>query len=171
MELGTSLIGLLFLLICIGIFFMMSLNSKKKEKQLLTPLHKLAAQYNCSITQHNIWSNAVLGIDETANMIFAVSSIAGTPGTLSISLSELKECRIIRTHRKVIIKDENVPILAKIEIAFTKHDRSKPVIILELYNENTSGSGFHGEMPLIENWCASVNKSCAAWASKNRPGL
>ena len=42
---------------------------KKKAKQYLLPLNELAENKDCTISRYDIWSDSVIGIDETKNIV------------------------------------------------------------------------------------------------------
>jgi hypothetical protein len=69
MDLGTLIVGLLSLAVCILPFAIINNNRKKGEKQILQSLSNIAIQHHCQITKHEICGEFGIGIDESKNFI------------------------------------------------------------------------------------------------------
>jgi len=74
MELGTTIVGIVIILICIIPFALMSINNKKKEKKLLRGLSAFAERNSFKISRYELWNNSTIGIDDTSLTIFCMSS-------------------------------------------------------------------------------------------------
>ena len=157
MDLGTSIIGLTFLLFCFIIFVILSRSNQKGEKQLLQSLKGLAEQNNCKIVQHDIWNNSAIGIDNTANIVFAIRNTNNNSISFQINLSEMQKCRVINAKRNGSNKEGNFKVIEKLELAFTYRDKNKPETFLDFYNADYDTSSLSGELQLIEKWCKIAN--------------
>ena len=157
MDLGTIMIGLAFLLFCVIVFIILSRSNRKKEKKILQSLMELAEQRNCNIVQHDIWNNSAIGIDNTANIVFAVRETKKDSNSFQIDLSEIQKCRIINVNRMVGNKEDNYKIIEKLELGFAYRDKNKAETILNLYNAEHDDASLNGELQLIEKWCRIAN--------------
>jgi len=156
MDVGTSLIGLIFLLFCVIIFVILSRSNRKREKQLLQSLKRLAAQNNCKITQYDIWNNAAIGIDDTANIVFAIRHTNNNTVSFQANLAEMQKCSVINTRKTGSNKEGNFREIEKLELAFTCRDKHKPETVFDFYNAGYDTS-LNGELQLIERWCKIAN--------------
>jgi len=157
MDVGTSLIGLIFLLFCVIIFVILSRSNRKREKKLLQSLRRLAEQSNCKIMQHDIWNNSVIGIDHTANVVFAIRNTNNNSVCFQINLSEIQKCSVINTRKTGGNKEDNFREIEKLELSFTYSDKNKPVTVFDFYNAGYDTSSLNGELQLIERWCKIAN--------------
>ncbi|MCC6754323.1 MAG: hypothetical protein IT266_10120 [Saprospiraceae bacterium] len=158
MDLGTTITGIIILLICIIPFVIMYLNNQKREKKLLQELSTFAERNNCKISQHELWNNnSLIGIDETANMIFFIKKLKGNEIMQQINLTEIQKCRVINSGRTVSNKNGSHKVVDKLDLAFTFHDKNKEEIIVEFYNADYDSLTLSGELQLVEKWCKIIN--------------
>ena len=166
MDIGTSIIGIILILTCIIPFVIMNINSRKREKKLLHELFTFAERNNCKISQHELWNNSLIGIDETANVIFFTKKLKDNEISQQINLTEIQKCRVVNSSRTVNNKDGNFKVVDKLELAFTFHDKNKVEIIIAFYNADYDSLTLSGELLLAEKWCKIINDKISASRQK-----
>ncbi len=161
MDSNTTITGVIFVLFCMVLFVLINRNKRKKEKQFLQPLNRLAAKENCKISQYDSWNNSVIGIDETANFIFTINKIIDNETSQSINLAEMQRCRLAESSRTESTKEGSIKVFDRISLVFSNVDKAKPDVIVEFYNSNTDRLTLTGELQLAEKWCEIANDKIA----------
>ncbi|MDO9039135.1 MAG: hypothetical protein Q7U59_12400 [Lutibacter sp.] len=70
MNLGTAIVGAIFIAIFMLPFIFMLSGRKKKEKQLRQSILAIANNHNCKISQQEISDEFAIGLDESLNQLF-----------------------------------------------------------------------------------------------------
>lgn len=70
MNLGTAIVGAIFIAVFMLPFIFMLNGRKKKEKHLLQSILTIAGNHNCKISQKEITEEFAIGLDETLNQLF-----------------------------------------------------------------------------------------------------
>ena len=162
MDLGTIITGIVIILICIIPFVLMSINNNKKEKRLLHGLFNLAQKNNGKITRHDLWDNAMIGIDDTTNQIFFIRKVKDIETAKQVDLAEIQKCRVVENSRTISKKDSNHKVTDQIELVLTYHDKRNNETILEFYNANYDSFMLKGEFQLAEKWSSIFNDAVSA---------
>lgn len=164
MDSITTITGGIFILFCIILFVITNRNKRKKEKQFLLPLRRLAEKDNCEISQYDIWNNSIIGIDNLTNHVFFIKNIFNDETSLSIKLNEILKCRvnevgqtITLASRTVGIKGNVIKTFDKVELVFINRDKNKPDLVAEFYNKETGNLNLTGELQIAEKWCKIAN--------------
>lgn len=168
MDLGTTIIGIVFILICIIPFALMSIRSKKKKKKLLQGLFEIAEKNNCKISRYELWNNSTIGIDDTALMIFYTRKSKDIETSKQINLVEIQKCRVVNSSGTLGNKDGNLMVADKLELAFSFQDKSKNEVVLEFYNVNYDSLTLTGELQLIEKWCKIFNDKISEMSKQKK---
>jgi len=149
MDLGTTITGLIILIIGILPFLIMAISKSNRKKKLLQSLNELAQQQNTTIAEYDIWSNSIIGISANKHFIFAIRHVNNEVKTYQVNLLETINCRVINEGRSV----SSFIVTDKIEIAFTAKEKQKAEIIIELYNNEYDCLTISHELQLAEKWC------------------
>ncbi len=160
MDMGTGIIGLAFLLICIALFYILSRGNQKREKQLLKSITDLAAANNAKITLHDTWNNAAIGIDMIAKKLFITANANVRQIHHHINLAEVQRCNVNRVERSVGSKEAADRIIEKIELVFTYYERKKTDNVVVFYDTRFDSSSLSDEIQLLEKWCKVINEEC-----------
>ncbi len=158
MELGTTIVGIVIILICIIPFALMSINNKKKEKKLLRGLSAFAERNSFKISRYELWNNSTIGIDDTSLTIFYTRKSRDIETSQQINLAEIQKCRVINSSRTWSNKDGNFKVIDKLELVFSFQDKGKNEVVLEFYNAEYDSSTLTGELQLVEKWCKIFNE-------------
>lgn len=160
MDMGTGIIGLAFLLICIALFYILSRGNQKREKQLLKSITDLAAENNANITLHDIWNNTAIGIDLVAKKLFIIANANVRKILQHINLAEVQRCKVNREEKTVGAKEDAVRVIEKIELVFTYYEKNKPDNAVVFYDTSFEMSSLSDEIQLLEKWCKIINDNC-----------
>jgi ABC-type glycerol-3-phosphate transport system permease component len=157
MNLGTSIVGIIVILICSIPFVLMSINSKKKRKELLKYLLTSAATSNCKITKHDLWNSSSIGIDEEKQVVFFTMVVDFLNTAEQIALSEIQQCRVLHKSRTINNENGNFEFTDKLDLAFKYRDKSKADLLFTFYNADFDSLSLSGELQLVEKWCKISN--------------
>lgn len=148
MDLGSILIGLTFLTICILPFLAMYYSSVKKNKKALQSLNNFAVKHECTITKHESCGDFSIGMDENRNMVFFTKKTEDDETNSFIDLHQIQMC-----HSNIVMTPSN--LISRIELNFTYHSK-QPQTKLEFYNEDIN-TIISGEPVLCKNWSEIIN--------------
>ena len=161
MDLESSIILLIMLLLCVIPIMIINKIKRTKERQFLQMLFDLAAKSSCKISDYDKWDQTAIGIDSVAHKLFFIRKTSETETTKEVILTEMKKCRFIDTNRVVNNGTSSRKITEKLELAFTEWDHQKPEQILELYNANYDSLELRDEIKLAGKWLAIANSEIA----------
>lgn len=162
MSLGLIIGGAITMLLAAIIIVSTSKSKKEKKIKFLDPLHELAQRGGFKVSHHDIWSESVIGIDESKNVVFVIRKNAGSEAEKVINLAEIFRCRVAEISRMAGPKEGNMKVVDRIDLVFTNKEKSKSDVIIEFYNSNTDRLTIAGELQLAEKWCVLVNKQLAS---------
>ena len=153
MDLGTAIIGLIFILVCTIPFVLISRSRRKDEKKLFISLKNLAEKQQSKITQHEVCSNYAIGIDETKNFVFFQLKKEKEIKPQFIDLSTIKKCKINNIGSAT--SNEN-RIIEQLNLELIPINKNKNNTVLEFYNSDQSYQ-LNGEFQSIEKWNKLIN--------------
>lgn len=156
MNLGTAIVGAIFIAIFMLPFIFMLSGRKKKEKQLKQSILAIANNHNCKISQQEISDEFAIGLDETLNQLFFFKKTTGKEIAQHINLAEIKSCKVIKTEHSTGNKQDSVKLIDKLDLHFSFLDRKNPDISLAFY-DSEENFGMDGEIQIIEKWSKIVN--------------
>jgi hypothetical protein len=162
MSLGLIIGVAAVLLLAVVIIVSATKSRKEKKIKFLDPLNELASREGSHISRHDIWSDSVIGIDESSNKVFVVRKTAGSESGKVIDLTEVFRCRVAEISRTSGPKEGNVKVFDRIDLVFMNKEKSKPDTVVEFYNSNTDRLTLAGELQLAEKWCVLVNRQLDA---------
>ena len=156
MNLGTVIVGAIFIAIFMLPFIFMLSGRKKKEKQLKQSILAIANNHNCKISQQEICDEFAIGLDETLNQLFFFKKTTEKEIAQHINLAEIKSCKVIKTEHSTGNKQDSVKLIDKLDLHFSFLDRKNPDISLVFY-DSEENFGMDGEIQMIEKWSKIVN--------------
>jgi hypothetical protein len=156
MEIGTSLIGLIILALCILPFVLLGRNTKQRRKKMLDAVINEAQAQNCKITKHEFSRQFVIAADEQSRFLFFAKAIDNEVSTSSIDLKKVKQCHPLSTSRTIKSKDGNYKLIDKLELLFTSKSKDVQLPTITLYNaEQDMALGSENE--ILQNWAQWIN--------------
>lgn len=166
MDLGTTIVGLIIILICVIPFVLMSASRRKKEKRLILSLNELALQQGRKVSLQELWNENIIGLDESETMVFSIRKAKVDIVTQAINLADVQRCRLVKNSRTVKNNDSNFSVTEKLELAFDRNEKGKEDSIIEFYNIEFDSSTLMGELQIIEKWNKLLNEKISAMEKK-----
>lgn len=142
MESGVTIIGVIILLACIIPLVIAHNNNKKKEKKLLGYLLSYAQAASLKISQHDLWLNTAIAIDNDTNVLLFIRNVDGNENVQQVNLYNAEHCHIQGA-------DGTPDTIKRLALVFTSPNEQDAV--LEFYNENSSLQ-INDELQLIKKW-------------------
>lgn len=152
MDLGTTITGIIIILICVLPIVILNRLSRKREQELLQSLIGLAHMDNCKISHHDIWKEAAIGIDDSANIIFFTNKLNEIEIAQKIPLDEIIKTKVIITKGN----NSDLDRIEKLDLEFTSKDKNKAEMTIEFYKASF-GSNLNNELKLVNKWCNLLN--------------
>lgn len=157
MELGTTIVGILVLLVCIIPFAMVGYKSKLNNKKKLEELIAFAQENKANITQHELWRNSAIGLDKHEQVIFFINQENDTKVFHKILLSTIETCTVYNVNSTISNKNSNYKIIEKIDLLFTYRDKNLAKVALNIFNSKLEGLTVSGELQIAEKWHQLIN--------------
>ncbi|MFA5298417.1 MAG: hypothetical protein WC389_09460 [Lutibacter sp.] len=157
MNLGTFIVGVIAVGICVLPFVLMVGGRKKKEKKLLLSVSAIAKEHNCKISQYEFCDEFVIGLDEIANFLFFFRNSNIKEMSEQINLAEIKTCKMKRTGHYDNNREGGNSTIEKLELQLSYIDKNKTDLLLPFFNEEEDVQ-MNGEIQVIEKWNEIVNK-------------
>lgn len=155
---GWSIVILIMALLVI--YF--RIRNRKRNSRKLAVLNSFANESNCTISSWDAWVNTLVGISNPeTNRLFFIRSIPGRETRQVLNLSEVDECRMVKTERKVKYEKELVNVIDKIELVFS-FSQHKPAVSLEFYNADYDNLTLSGELQIAQKWTGMIQSSLRA---------
>ncbi len=151
MDLGSAIIGIVFLAACIVPFVIIHINRSSKERKMLELLSDFAKQHQCNLSQHELCGDYVIGIDEAQNFVFFHKKNKVKESTQYIDLADIQSCKTVSTSRTFNGNEGNTKVIERLILVFTSHDTTKGNIEFDFYNNEVSAQ-LYGELQSIEKW-------------------
>lgn len=148
MDLQTTIIGAVLIVLCIVPFVL--INKKKKEKQqlMVKQLKAQAITSGCNITRHDLWHNTVIGIDDNAKCLFFFRRTKA---------GEVQQQAHLASVSKVYINGADNTI-DKLELVLVHNSSKEPDTVLEFYNSSTLMQ-INTELALVKKWQGIVEEN------------
>jgi hypothetical protein len=158
MDLGNSITGTLFLLICIVPFVRMNYKRVNKEKKMLRILNENAQQQSCEISQHEFCGDFVLGFDKIKNFVFFLKVIKQESSYQYVDLSKVQTCQAVKSTRTVLNNSESVILTERVELCFSPSEMNRSEIKFELFNDDINKQQ-SGEIQFADKWTRQISDS------------
>ena len=156
MDLGSALVGLIIIVICIVPFVIMSQGNRKTKKQKLAALEHIAHEQNCSISQHDVCGDFVIGFDDRKKHVFFYKEYNDKKEETFVDLAHVKDCKIIKEDKRINNKSGAYSIIDKLNLSFKTTNNKE--IRMEFYNSDVNLQ-LSGELQMIEKWKELIKSS------------
>jgi hypothetical protein len=159
MDSFVAIMGLVILIISVLVIIIVSAGNKKKKKQQVKTLFDFAEKRNCKISQHDLFNNTLIGIDNEAHKLFFIRKTADSEIRHEIDLTAVQKTRVINSNRIVTNKETTTNVIDKIELILSSSNSKIADTILEFYNTDRDNLFLNGEIALTEKWAKTVNEN------------
>lgn len=151
MELGSALIGAIFLLLCMLPFVMMSRSRKRREKMMLQSLSKIALDNNCQTSEHELFAHLAIGLDHTRPAVMFYRKIKENTSEQFVDLREIQSCKVFNTSRTVKTPSGERNVVDKLELGLIPIEKNKKEVRLKFFDSEENSQLF-GELQSIQKW-------------------
>ncbi len=152
MNLGITITVLIIATICSLPFVIMVQNRKKREKEMISSVTKIAGENNCKLNDYDVFTNFIIGIDNFNNKVFYANKNQDDINVNYINLSEIKNCKINTV--KENNKKSNFAMINELNLQFTPY--SKPPFNVTFYNSD-SNMQLSNELLVAQKWSKHIN--------------
>ncbi|CAM4189872.1 hypothetical protein ZORO111903_06175 [Zobellia roscoffensis] len=156
LDLGTTLIGAVSVVICVAPFVLVTRSVKKKEKAMLRSLSNFADQDNCKIHEHEYVGDFIIGMDTNKKAVFFYKEEKGATEKLSVNLKDVKNCKVSKIGKSVRKNGKVEQTVERIELVFNTNPSASQDIVFELFNSQNNLQ-LNGELQTAETWANKVN--------------
>jgi len=152
----TAIIGLIVILVCISPIIIMVRFRAQKTKKMLQSLKKVAQQQNCKISQHEFFSDFVLGIDEVKKFVFFYKH--GKENSISqyVDLAKIQTCKVVKQSKNIKLGSDSVSVISRLELSFIPIGKSQEEQSFLLFDLETNKQ-LSGELQFSEKWAQIIN--------------
>lgn len=157
MDLGTAILGMVAIAICVLPIIWLQKIQKKGANTLLFALTELASKHHAVLSTKEVHRDFAIGMDESKNFLFFIKKSKDEDIAEAIDLAEITSCKVINTHMSFNTHDGARKVIEKLVLSFVPAVENKVTVNLEWYDmyKNVQLSG---ELQLIERWEGMVNK-------------
>lgn len=152
MDLGTTLTGIMCVVICVSPFVLTGISRRKKEKELLTVLKNTAKTNHSEISEYEICGYYAIGIDTTKKTLTFVTKKDEVYQEQFVVLTSLKDCKSTTVKRAT--KSGKIIQQLYLQLSFAEH--AKQDVVLEFYNADISDQ-LSGEIESLEKWHKTID--------------
>jgi hypothetical protein len=156
MDLGTAIVGLMSILICISPFVIIYYIKVKKENKWMQSLNEMAQQHHCNVGQHEFCSDFVMGIDENRNFVFFFKQNKEETLSQFVDLSEIQSCQAVKKSRNVHNGKDSHSLIDSLELHFTPTNKNTEEISFKLYDAEINIQ-LSGELQFADKWVKLIN--------------
>ena len=152
MDLGTAIIGAVFIALVFLPLVIMILNGKKKEKKMLQLLRNAAHQKNGQVSKHELFGDFAIGIDESKNLVFYVKQSGSTVLEEFVRLAEIQSCKVLNSSKSV----GEYKTVEQLDLCLTSSTKNRSEIKLPFFAAGANNQ-IREELKSIENWSKMIN--------------
>ena len=157
MDLGTALIGAIFLAVCMVPFIIMYYYRVKKENKIVQSLKKIAQQQNCNIDKYEFCGDFALGVDENRGFVFFYKQKNEETIRQFVNLSGVQTCQVVKKTRNQKANKTNELVTTQVELCFTSTNKNNDETRFELYDEEVN-TQLSGELQFAESWAKQITE-------------
>lgn len=157
MDLSSTIIGVVFIILCIMPIVFLSANRKRKLNQLLDALKVLATENNTEAGDFESSGDFILALDKNKSFFLFCKRDKDEFFSKAIALAGVTHCKVVETTKSVNTSEGQYQMIDKLEMYFQFGNAGKSTEIVEIYKaENDMQLG--EEIKLIENWAQKINQ-------------
>ena len=158
MDIETTLIGIVLVIVCATPFIVLTAGRKKAEKKKQKAFFDLAQRHGCQIDHFDMGNHSVIGIDTAQNTVLFYKQTSEGTQEHCVPLKDIQSCkrRVVNNTRKVT---------ERLQLVLTPlpklREKGTPEISLEFYNAEVEMQ-LEGELQLLEKWETLINSKLKA---------
>ncbi len=153
MELGTTIIGLVAIALCMMPFVMMHRSRKNKEQMLINGLKKIAKSQNSDLATCDCGVDFSIGISSSNRYVFFYKNTNTIEFEQFVSMEGLKSCEVDTVKRTVTTEEGAHSVIDQVTLVFVPKDRLVPQVRFVLFHSEEHFQ-LDGELQLARKWQA-----------------
>ncbi|MEZ5106723.1 MAG: hypothetical protein R2757_19625 [Draconibacterium sp.] len=157
MNTGIIIMGAILIAICVIPIILMNKSRANKGRRILESITNYAAQFNCTITEHEFCGDFIIGIDKEKRVAFFIKQVDENSAMQHIELAEVKSCKIVNYGRTVKGNGSSTKVIDRLALNFILPESKGQNMEWELYNSEKSPQ-LTGELQAIEKWQAIIDE-------------
>lgn len=157
MNFGITIIGIIIIALIFLPFILISRSRIIKTKQIQRTLSDFALQHGCQVSQQELCSDFIIGIDEVKNYVFFIKRDDYRYHSNFVNLADFNNCKLINIGRSVG-RDSSYKVIERLELCFVPKEKDGKEILFEFYNAEKR-SQLNDELQCIEKWSKLINSS------------
>ncbi len=157
MNFGITIIGIIIIALIFIPFILISRSRVIKTKQIQRTLSDFALQHGCQVSQQELCSDFIIGIDEVKNYVFFIKRDDYSYHSNIVNLAEYQICKLINVSRSVG-RDSSYKVIERLELCFVPKEKDGKEVRFEFYNAEKR-SQINDELQCIEKWSKLINSS------------
>ncbi|MTK53610.1 hypothetical protein [Paludibacter sp.] len=157
MDIGTTIVGIIIIVVCVGSLMLMSRSNKSKQSSLKKSLVNIALHNHCELTHSDACGNVAIGMDAGKKKLFFVRKKREENFSRMLDLSGLEETYVVNHSRTAGEKGE-LKATDKLELVMAFREKNKTDDKLEFYNVEDDSLRLMGEIQMIEKWNGILNR-------------
>lgn len=157
MDLGTAIVGLVMILVCVIPFVILHYKRKNKVQKMLQLLNQQANNNNTAIKQFEHCGNHILAVDESNKFVFFITHQNQQQEVVTINLNNIQQCTVLKKTAQVKNDNRNYSIIQKVDLLFKAKDKNMADVKLELYDEEINMQ-LGDELQFAEKWVKHLNQ-------------
>lgn len=133
MDLGTTIIGAVLVIICAIPFVLVKKGGKTQKKQALQKLKTLAEQNNDGLGEYDVYNNMAIALNVLKTAVLFYKEADEVAEAYYLKLNDIKQCKVDAIYKPSKIKtNKNENIAEKLVLCF--YLKNGDLINLEFYN-------------------------------------
>lgn len=152
MSLGTTIIGVGLLLLCILPIIILSYRSSSKIKKLIKALNDLAEKENSKISETDNWNRSIIGIDKNTKKLFYYKNDENNSQQYVIPLKDVLRCKLLKEQHEAGQPGNEIKLIDKIQLEFSFTNSAKEPIVLDFYNALKENLEPNEQLRLADKW-------------------
>lgn len=155
METSVLLIGAVIIAICAVPIFILSRNSKKGKQVLNGQLQKLAADVNCKITESEVCSDFVLGVDAEKKYVFYYKKLENDAIAHTLNAKLFSNCKVATSYQSGAAR-----FIDRVDLIFVPANATNKEIRFPFYNAHVNIQ-IGNELMTAEAWAKKIQQLIA----------
>jgi len=156
MNTVSTLVGLLFILICILPFIFMGRKRRKREKLMLNTAENFAVENNLRVSFKELVRDFVLALDNSKKALIYCKITPLKAEKFYVNLNEIKNCKVVNISRWVEGKGASAKVTDQLFLSLVPLDKNSKEVKIEYFNADVNVQ-LCGELQSIEKWAEIIN--------------
>lgn len=156
MDTSSLTMGIILLAIVLLPVIYLSQANKMKNKQILRDQLKGSAESGLSLSEHEIWNNNFLGIDNNQRKLYYVKDMSSNKQAEIIALSAFSKCRAVNSNKTVKNTGGNYSYVDRLELELLPAKAMDKPVKVEIFDSGKNNQ-LDNELDIMTKWSKIIN--------------